>query len=280
MPRRLTGAAIAATVLVGAGAVITAVLVSGGRTGAYVVGPPVVPTVRTTTAATLSSSTTTAATTPVRVTSAPTTTLPPTTLPQPPAPALAAAIPSTSDLGTGWFTVSSLASVPGAPSSWGPCGAPPWAADVGAAAMDVAFNDGPGQANAVITFFSASSAVAITQQQAFTGSPKVDPCLQSSAAQDAKRYSWAGTQSPAQFSVAAAPVVLRQPGDAELLTITAGLWPSRHSAYWMYTHEYAGRYEAATAVTWCSCGPPPLAVLQQFHDAVSAHLAALAAKAP
>ncbi|HVM63830.1 MAG TPA: hypothetical protein VMU14_03140 [Acidimicrobiales bacterium] len=279
MPRRLTGVAVAGASVLGVGAVIAAVLVSGGRTRTYVVASPGAPT-EATTATTFHPSSTSTATTPERATSAPTTTLPATTLPQPAAPVLAAAIPSTSDLGAGWFTVSSLASVPGAPSSWGPCGAQPWSADVGAAAMDVAFNDGTGQANAVITFFSASSAAAIAQQRSFTASPKVGPCLQSSASQDAHRYVWVGTQDPSQFTVAAAPVVLREPGDAELLTITAGLWPARHAAYWMYTHEYAGRYEAATAVTWCSCGPPPLGALQHFHDAVGAHLAALAAKSP
>jgi hypothetical protein len=132
----------------------------------------------------------------------------------------------------------------------------------------------------VITFFSAGSAGPIAQQRSFTGSAKVDPCLQSSASRDAQRYPWAGSQPPSQFTVAPAPVVLREPGDAELLSITAGLWPQRYSAYWMFTHEYAGRYEAVTAVTWCSSGPPPLGSLQALHDAVSAHLAALAAKAP
>jgi hypothetical protein len=173
-----------------------------------------------------------------------------------------------------------VSGVPGAPSSWGPCGSSAWAADTGAAASDFALDDGAHQASAAVTFFRAGTTAGIAEQRAFTASPQVVPCLQLFASLDALRYPWLGYTDGSQYAVSHPPVVLHNPGDSELLTISAGSGASHHTAYWSFSHQYASRYEAVTTVTWCTCEPLPSAEAQHIIDVVGAHLASLATKEP
>jgi hypothetical protein len=156
-----------------------------------------------------------------------------------------------------------------------------WLYDTGAAALVLAYNDGAGhEAAATVTFFQATATDATAQQRAFTGSPQVTPRLQALVVSDASRYAWLGTPAPSKVTSGSAPVALHEPGDAELFTMTARANGSAQSALWTFTHEYVGRYEAATEVTWCTCDALPPAGLQHVVDIAGAHVAALAAKLP
>jgi hypothetical protein len=156
-----------------------------------------------------------------------------------------------------------------------------WLYDTGAAAVVLAYSDGAGhEAVATVTLFEATTTDATAQQQAFTGSPQVTPCLQALVVSDAPRYPWLGSPAASKVTSSSDPVALQEPGDSELFTMTVRANGSGQSALWAFTHEYVGRYEVATEVTWCTCNALPPATLQHLVDVAGAHVAALAAKHP
>jgi hypothetical protein len=217
------------------------------------------------------------------------TTLAPTTVPRAPTSTvkpgpgdalLAAALPVPSELGPGWKALS-VGAPPGGQSVWGPCRSPLWLSDTGAAALVLGFDDGAGhQAGATVTLYRAATAEAIGPQQAFTASPQVAPCLEALVVGEPPRYAWLGALDASEFTDGAAPVALPEPGDSELLSVTGTTDGIPRSVVWAFTHEYVGRYEAATEVTWCTCNAPPPASLQHVVDIVGAHVASLAMKSP
>jgi hypothetical protein len=51
--------------------------------------------------------------------------------------------------------------------------------------------------------------------------------------------------------------------------------PPRGPGYYVLAHQFSGPYEASTVVTWCSCEPVPMGVVQNGLDAIASHLGAL-----
>jgi hypothetical protein len=274
-------------------AVVASVLASGGhrRAGAKVTAAPT-PSVTSVPGTSRPAS----PTTPPPTTAAPRTTVvtartvPPTTPPTSPPttgrpawtpdPLLTGLLPSQSQLGAGWSAVAGPSTAGGAPSTAGPCPDDPLPyADEGAT-LGITFNDGVHQAAAAVTLYRLATPVAAAKEAAFTGSLGVVPCLGVSAARDSAPYPWLGELEGTEFTDGRAPVALRQHGDAALLTVTAQVDGSSRSAQWAFVHQYAGRYEALTVVSWCTCTPLPPAALQHVVDLSGAAVATLAAKAP
>jgi hypothetical protein len=282
MPRAQLAVAVA-TVVAGV-AVVASTLASGGHHRTLVAAPSSAG-VRTAPAPVATTSTTSAAA--LKTHAAPTTvvarTPPPTTAPptswQPDA-VLAAAMPSQSELGAGWAVVSPPANAAGSPSTGGSCAADPLPyADTGVD-VGVAFDEGSHQATGTVTLYRVGSAAAMTQEHDFTASPLVLLCLDASAARDAQRYSWLGELEGTEFTNARAQVAVREPGDAALLTVNVTINGSSQSAVWAFVHQYVGRYEALTAVSWCSCKPLRTSDLQHLVNASAASVARAAAKMP